>query len=58
MFCQRGLAAWLMEWGTPVRAAPQLREAVGTLEVPLSNSEELTLAIATVVHQAAGAALA
>lgn len=58
LFCQRGLVAWLMEWGSQVRAAPQPREAMGALELPLSNSKELTLAIANVVHQAAGAALA
>ena len=57
LFRQRGLAAWLMEWGSPVRATPEPFDTVAGFDIPLSatSSEELTFAVATVVQQAAGA---
>lgn len=57
LFRQRGLAAWLVEWGSAVREAPDPGDTVVRFDLPLpaTRAEELTLAVATLVHQAAGA---
>jgi len=57
LFRQRGLTAWLTEWGSPACPSPEVRDGVGRLDLPLpaTNSRELTFAFANLVHQAAGA---
>jgi hypothetical protein len=59
LFCQRGLVAWLVEWSgssSPPRPRPRTPRGDTVENIPASNADDLTMMIATLVHQVAAGA--
>lgn len=57
LFCRRGLVAWLAEWGdSSGRPRPRPPHNNAVENIPASNADDLTLMIATLVHQVAAGA--